>query len=331
MDILIIMVVGMLAGRFAVPERFRPYNGKLQTVCTCLLIGSMGASIGSGEGFLASVAAWGGKSFVFCLIPTACSVVLVYLLTARLLDAPAPGTVATAFASAGGAVAPAADPAGDAAAPVADRAGRTSKPRLPIDGMAVAALIMLALGIALGVAAPGSALVRVLGDASEPVLWVLMALVGIGVGMHRGLVASIREHHLKMLVIPAGVVVGSLVGGALAALPLGFTVREGMAAASGLGWYSLAGVTIESAAGAELGGIAFLANLMRELLSFFCIPWIARHLNGYACIAAGAATSEDTTLPMMIRYTDGRCVVYSLINGVICSACVPVLIALCLG
>ncbi|MDM8162611.1 lysine exporter LysO family protein [Collinsella intestinalis] len=327
MDILIIMVVGMLAGRFAVPERFRPYNGKLQTVCTCLLIGSMGASIGSGEGFLASVAAWGGKSLVFCLIPTACSVVLVYLLTARLLDAPAPGSISSASASAGGAVAPAADPA----APAADRAGGKSKLRLPIDGMAVAALIMLALGIALGVAAPDSALVRVLGDASEPVLWVLMALVGIGVGMHRGLVASIREHHLKMLVIPAGVVVGSLVGGALAALPLGFTVREGMAAASGLGWYSLAGVTIENVAGAELGGIAFLANLMRELLSFFCIPWIARHLNGYACIAAGAATSEDTTLPMMIRYTDERCVVYSLINGVICSACVPVLIALCLG
>ena len=146
---------------------------------------------------------------------------------------------------------------------------------------------------------------------ASPVLWLLMALVGIGVGMHRGLVASIREHHLKMLVIPAGVVIGSLVGGALAALPLGFTVQEGMAAASGLGWYSLAGVTIENAAGAELGGIAFLANLMRELLSFFCIPWIARHLNGYACIAAGAATSEDTTLPMMIRYTDERCVVYS--------------------
>ena len=80
-----------------------------------------------------------------------------------------------------------------------------------------------------------------------------------------------------------------------------------------------------------LGGIAFLANLMREIASFFCIPWIARHLNGYACIAAAAATSEDTTLPMMIRYTDERCVVYSLINGVICSALVPVLITLCVG
>lgn len=310
-DILIIMAVGMVAGRFAVPKAFRPINGRLQTLCTCLLIGAMGASIGSEEGFVESVAAWGGASAVLCLLPTACSVVLVYLLTRRLLgDAAFAGanTPARSDASADG-----------------------TRPRFHIDGMALAALVMLAAGIALGVAAPDSPLVVALGRLSEPVLWVLMALVGIGVGMHRGLLASIREHHIKTLVIPLGVVAGSLLGGIVAAPLIGLDMLEGMAAASGLGWYSLAGVQLESMVGAQLGGIAFLANLMREIASFFCIPWIARHLNGYACIAAAAATSEDTTLPMMIRYTDERCVVYSLINGVICSALVPVLITLCVG
>ena len=311
MDILIIMAAGMVAGRFAVPEAFRPINGRLQTLCTCLLIGAMGASIGSEEGFVESVAAWGGASAVLCLLPTACSMALVYLLTRRLLgDAKSTNE--------------------DASAREGTTTGGT-RPRFRIDGMALAALVMLAAGIALGVAAPNSPLVAVLGHLSEPVLWVLMALVGIGVGMHRGLLASIREHHIKTLVIPLGVVVGSLVGGIVAAPLIGLDVREGMAAASGLGWYSLAGVQLENMAGAQLGGIAFLANLMREIASFFCIPWIARHLNGYACIAAAAATSEDTTLPMMIRYTDERCVVYSLINGVICSALVPVLITLCVG
>lgn len=311
MDILIIMAAGMVAGRFAVPEAFRPINSRLQMLCTCLLIGAMGASIGSEEGFVESVVAWGGASAVLCLLPTACSVVLVYLLTRHLL-----GDTKSANA--------------DATAREGATTGST-RPRFRIDGMALAALVMLAVGIALGVAAPKSPLVAVLGHLSEPVLWVLMALVGIGVGMHRGLLASIREHHIKTLVIPLGVVVGSLVGGIVAAPFIGLDVREGMAAASGLGWYSLAGVQLESMVGAQLGGIAFLANLMREIASFFCIPWIARHLNGYACIAAAAATSEDTTLPMMIRYTDERCVVYSLINGVICSALVPVLITLCVG
>ena len=45
------------------------------------------------------------------------------------------------------------------------------------------------------------------------------------------------------------------------------------------------GVTIENLAGAQMGSIAFLSNLMREIFSFFMIPWIAKHLNYYSCIA----------------------------------------------
>ena len=99
-----------------------------------------------------------------------------------------------------------------------------------------------------------------------------------------------------------------------------------VAVASGLGWYSLAGVMMTGIAGAQVGSITFLANLLREMLSFFCIPWIARHLNYPSCIAPAGATSEDTTLPMMIRCTNGETVVLSVLNGVICSALVPVLI-----
>ena len=49
----------------------------------------------------------------------------------------------------------------------------------------------------------------------------------------------------------------------------------------------------------------------------------------FGCIAPAGATSEDTTLPMMIKYTDEETVVLSVLNGMICSAFVPVLISLC--
>ena len=48
-----------------------------------------------------------------------------------------------------------------------------------------------------------------------------------------------------------------------------------------------------------------------------------------ACIAAAGATSEDTTLPMLIRYTNEETVVFAVLNGIICSTFVPVLISLC--
>lgn len=78
-----------------------------------------------------------------------------------------------------------------------------------------------------------------------------------------------------------------------------------------------------------MGSITFLSCLMREIFSFFMIPWIAKYLNYYSCIAPAGATSEDTTLPMMIRYTNEETVVLSVLNGVICSAMVPVLISFC--
>ena len=46
------------------------------------------------------------------------------------------------------------------------------------------------------------------------------------------------------------------------------------------------------------------------------------------CIAAAGATSEDTTLPMLVRYTSEETVVFAVLNGILCSALVPVLISL---
>lgn len=334
MDILVVMCAGALAGRFAVPVRAKRLVELGQTACTALLILSMGASLGSMPGFVRNVGRLGLQSLVFCVAAMAFSVAFVYMLTELLM----PGARADAGAAGVGRTdkgGGAADVDASGAVPGAG-ARRPSEQPWRLDGMALLALAALALGVCLGLlgtAVGGGALraVALLAAASDPVLYALMFLVGISVGMHRGLFASVREHHVKTLCIPAGVVVGSLLGGALASVILGFGLREGMAVAGGMGWYSLAGVQVGSLAGAQLGGIAFLANLMRELLSFFSIPFIARRLNYYSCIAAAASTSEDTTLPMMIRYTDERTVVFSVVNGVICSTVVPVLISALLG
>ena len=110
---------------------------------------------------------------------------------------------------------------------------------------------------------------------------------------------------------------------------IGYPLNEAVSVAGGLGWYSLAGVYVGNMAGARLGSIAFLSNLLREIGSFFMIPCIARYLNAYTCIAPAGATSEDTTLPMLIRYTNEETVVFAVLNGVVCSIFVPVLLSFC--
>lgn len=195
--------------------------------------------------------------------------------------------------------------------------------------MALLALFCLVAGVLWGVFGPDLAPVELLVNNADLVLNLLMLLVGVSVGMHRGLLDRLRQYHIKVLIIPFGVVAGSILGGFAAGLLLGLPIWQGAAVASGLGWYSLAGVTVGNLAGAQLGSIAFLSNLMREIFSFFVIPPISRRLNYYTCIAPAAATSEDTTLSMMIRFTDEETVVLSVFNGVVCSAAVPPLISLC--
>ncbi len=195
--------------------------------------------------------------------------------------------------------------------------------------MVILAISALLAGIFYGIFGGTNPIISGLASHSDLILVLLMFSVGISVGTHHGLIEKIREYHIKILLIPAGVILGSVLGGVVCSLLLGLPLNEGVSVASGMGWYSLSGVAISNFAGAELGSIAFLSNLMREIFSFFSIPLIAKYFNGYSCIAPAGATSEDTTLPMMIRYTNEETVVLSVINGIVCSAAVPILISLC--
>ena len=192
--------------------------------------------------------------------------------------------------------------------------------------MALAALIG---GVLLGLYGPAGTILDQLVIHSDWILYLLMFSVGISVGLHRGILQKIKEYHIKIFIIPFGVIVGSVMGGWITSLFFFIFTIQGVAVASGMGWYSLTGVVLAEMYGASMGSVAFLSNLMREILSFFCIPWIARNLNYYTCIAPAGATSEDTTLSMMVRYTDEETVVMSVFNGIICSAVVPILIGFC--
>ena len=195
--------------------------------------------------------------------------------------------------------------------------------------MLILAVIALVLGTLYGLSGQEFAVLDYLASHTDYILYLTMVLVGISVGLHESIVEQMKKYHLKLLFIPTGIIIGSIIGGVICSFVLSEPMRESLAISGGLGWYSLTGVAIGNLSGAEYGSIAFLSNLMREIISFFVIPVIAIKLNYYTCIAPAGATSEDTTLPMMIRYTDEKTVVFSVLNGVICSAAVPVIMSAC--
>lgn len=303
MTTLIFMMLGFAIGRIF-PVRYKTLNERVQLLCTLVLIFLMGVGLSQRDGFFSGLFSLGFKSFLFFLFPTVLSVVVVYLLTRWFMDGAEAGNGQRRTSG------------GRADAAESD----------PMVFMALGALI---LGIGCGAVPVLALLLRPLSTHTEWLLYFLMFSVGISVGLHRGIVAGVRQYHVKILLIPCGIIIGSLAGGVLCGLLMDYPVNQAVSIAGGLGWYSLAGVSVSNLAGAEAGSIAFLSSLMREIGAFFMIPYISRHFNACTCIAPAAATSEDTTLPMLIRYTNEETVVLSVFNGIICSAAAPVLISLC--
>lgn len=317
MAILVIMCIGMVAGSRLIPRSNKVLNERFQLICTLTLIFSMGVNLGSRDDFLSDLLSLGFQSFLFCMIPTVFSVWMVYYLAKWFLnrrEAAESISVQTAGASS----------SFSGHSENAETAGEGGG-----DYMVFYALCALILGIFAGMAKPDGRFLTALTSNTGLLLSLLMFSVGISIGFQKGVFSKIRQYHVKILVIPLGIVIASLIGGIVCGLLMGYPLHESASVASGLGWYSLAGVAIGNLAGAKLGSIAFLSNLMREIISFFLIPYLARRFGKYACIAPAGATSEDTTLPMLIKYTDEETVVLSVINGIVCSAFVPVLISMC--
>lgn len=192
--------------------------------------------------------------------------------------------------------------------------------------MVVLVILALLLGIFYGQSGLSIGAIDFIHEHSDAILYLLMFSVGISVGGNQTVFKKLKNMDARVWLVPVGVVFGSLLGGGLCMLLNNWTLWENLSVASGLGWYSLSGVLISDFFHADIGAIAFISNLMREFLSFLTIPLAAKWLNGYAAISLAGATSEDTTLPIIMRSTSEEMVVYAVINGVVTSALVPLLI-----
>ena len=108
------------------------------------------------------------------------------------------------------------------------------------------------------------------------ILYVLMLQVGIGIGSNRSLQQELKKLSPKMLLVPAATITGTLAFSAAASLLLSqWSVFDCMAVGSGFAYYSLSSILItqfkEPSIGlqlaTELGTIALLSNIIREMMS----------------------------------------------------------------
>lgn len=169
------------------------------------------------------------------------------------------------------------------------------------------------------------------GPILSTVLHLLVLMVGVQLGGDCTLFAKVRRMGARVMLVPVGVVVGTLLGGVVAGLLTGMEAHLSGAVAAGFGWYSLSAVLLKELAGSQVATLAFLSNVFRELLAFVVIPLVARTLGHQAAIAPGGATAMDTTLPVILRSTDEATGAVAVLTGALCSALTPLLVPLLYG
>jgi uncharacterized membrane protein YbjE (DUF340 family) len=162
--------------------------------------------------------------------------------------------------------------------------------------------IMLAvvIGIGLGLVLPNE-----ISNASTMLLniglCVLLFFVGIDIGRNKTILQTIKRSGILFIMVPLGTAVGSIGGAIIAGLILGYPMNEAGAVGAGFGWYTLSAIIIAPYQ-AELSVLAFLTNIMREIIAM------------------------DTTLPIISKHTSGETAVLAFATGLTLSLMVPVLV-----
>jgi uncharacterized membrane protein YbjE (DUF340 family) len=168
------------------------------------------------------------------------------------------------------------------------------------------------------------------------ILYALMLQVGISIGSNKNLKQIVRQIRLKMLVIPLATIIGTLLFSALASLLLSrWSVFECMAVGSGFAYYSLSSILItqfkEPSIGlqlaTELGTIALLSNIIREMMALLGSPLIEKYFGKLAPVSAAGVNSMDVVLPAITRYSGKEMIPVAILHGILIDFSVPLFVS----
>ncbi len=161
-------------------------------------------------------------------------------------------------------------------------------------------------------------------DLCSYVLFFLMFLVGVSIGADNNACKIIRNVKLKIILVPLSVIIGTFIGvGFFSFFIPDIALKESLAIGAGFGYYSLSSVLISQISGEVLGVIALISNIFREIITLLASPLFVKYFGKLAPIASGGATSMDTTLPIITKFSGKEYVIISVFSGIILTILVP--------
>jgi len=195
--------------------------------------------------------------------------------------------------------------------------------------MLVAIIIIIILGVISGYFIIPTSSLEYLDLISTISLSILLLGVGIDIGRNKEVIADLKRLGFKIMLVPTLIAIGSIAGAILFGILIKLPVNESSAIAAGFGWYSLSAVILTKTYSTDIGALAFLSNVFRELFALVLIPLLAKIGTKLTVIAPGGATTMDTTLPLITKsVNDTEIAIIAFISGAVLSAFVPILVPL---
>ena len=154
-------------------------------------------------------------------------------------------------------------------------------------------------------------------DYSTTVLFCLLFAVGICIGSDKELLEKLKMQKPILLLVPLITILGSLLGAAVISVSIpDRALSDCLAVASGFGYYSVSSILITEYKSADLGVVALLSNIIRELSVLIFAPLMVRYAGKLSPICCAGATSMDSTLPVITRVSGNEFVFIAILHGI---------------
>lgn len=109
---------------------------------------------------------------------------------------------------------------------------------------------------------------------------------------------------------------------------LNYRWSECMLCAAPMGWQTLGGPLIQELRGPQLGNLAFLTNMFRDIVALLLIPMISRGRHAWLGVTPGGVSTMDVLRPVILAASGSQSLFQAVWVGGSCSLWAPFLIHL---
>ncbi|MEQ1410410.1 lysine exporter LysO family protein [Acinetobacter indicus] len=132
----------------------------------------------------------------------------------------------------------------------------------------------------------------------------------------------------NILLVPVGCIVGSILGALFCLFWLShISLKDLIMLSQGYGFYSMSGIVISELRTTELGSIALMNDLFREIFAI-----VLMYLMGWryprAAISSAGATAMDVTLPMVKQACGNDFIPHAMVSGFVLSVLAPIVVSI---